>query len=283
MFSNNLIRSIAKSSNEEDLKLSKDDWFHVIEANKNFTELPEAWKGDRLWGKILLNRLERFKSNNFSNSLELCCGNGFSYFSLREIVDFDKECYFMDLSRNQLNDFEERCLKQSLPMPNIIYGDIGEIPFPDDNFNVVHAHSYLHHLPDVGLYFDEVLRVLKDGGHYYAFHEPTPSAPILETFPRSLYKDIESDGGSLTDIWLIKPDVIEKIMLSRGFSEVHIFPTGIFFNILITPIQLIFFKLGFGNNKFFTFMKLILEKIERLLPMRFRKRYCPSLCIVGIK
>lgn len=284
MFSNNLIRSVAKSSNEDLLKLSKEDWVHVIEANKNFIELPEAWRGDALWGKILLNRLEAYKTYNFCNSLELCCGNGFTYFSFKEIAEFNDECHFMDLSKSQLSDFKKRCSLEDAPLPNIIYGDIGKIPFPNNNFNIVHAHSYLHHLPDVGLYFEEVLRVLKDGGHYYAFHEPSTSALILETFPRSLLKSVDDDGGSLTDIWIIKPDVIKSIMLDSGFSEVHINPSGLFYNLLITPFELVFKKLGYGyNNKFFTYLKFISEKVDRLLPMKIRKKYCPSLCIVGIK
>lgn len=282
MFSNRLIRSLSKTSDEENLKLSEKDWHLVLEANQHFSEDPAQWRGGPLWGRFLLNKLGPDVEMDFRNSLELCCGNGFVYFSLRDFVNYDLESYHMDLSETQLSDFSVRCNETNTPKPTLIQGDIGKIPFPDNRFRLVYGNSYLHHLPDVGLYLAEVLRILQKGGRYIAFHEPTATAPLLETFPRSILKKV--DDSSLTDIWLIRPEVIESIMKRNGFSEVRIYPTGLFYGLLISPINLILAKLGSRHNsKLLVRARIWMDKLDALLPLSMRRRICPSICIVGVK
>jgi ubiquinone/menaquinone biosynthesis C-methylase UbiE len=282
MFSNKLIRSLAKSSDENRLKLSKEDWKMVLEANQHFNEDPIQWKGDRLWGNYLLNKLGTDMTNDFSNSLELCCGNGFLFFSLKDVVRYGENCTHMDLSRDQLNAFSVRCAQANCPEPKIVYGDIGSIPFKDEALKLVYGNSYLHHLPDVEMYLIEVVRVLKQGGKFIAFHEPTATAPFLESFPRSLFRNL--DVGSLTDIWLIKPEVIKKIMRAAGFSKTQIHYSGLSYSIFVTPWQILMAKLGFKyQNNIFTFAKTWMDRTDNLIPIRIRQKYSPSICIVGIK
>lgn len=282
MFSNNLIKSLAKSSDVNTLRLSKEDWQLVLKANRHFTEDPVQWKGDRIWGRYLLNKLGTDMEPDFGNSLELCCGNGFLFFSLKDIVLYGEDCTHMDLSRDQLDAFSARCAQAGCAVPTIIYGDIGKIPFQDESLRLVYGNSYLHHLPDVEMYLTEVVRVLKQGGKFIAFHEPTPTAPFLESFPRSLFRNL--DVGSLTDIWLLKPEVVEEIMQSAGFYKTRIYFSGLFYSILITPWQILFAKLGLPyQSSFFTYTRIWMDKLDSFLPDRLRKEYSPSICIVGIK
>jgi len=282
MFSNKLITSLAKSSDEKKLKLSKEDWKIVLEANQQFKEDHMQWRGDSIWGRYLLNKLGADLEFDFSNSLELCCGNGFLFFSLKDIVKYGEDCTHMDLSRDQLSAFSFRCAQAGCPEPKIVYGDIGSIPFQDETLKIVYGNSYLHHLPDVEMYLTEVVRVLRKGGKFIAFHEPTATAPFFESFPRSLFRNL--DVGSLTDIWLIKPEVIEQIMRSIGFSEVHINSNGLSYSLLVTPWQILLAKLGLKNqNKFFTYAKIWMDRLDYFVPNKIRKKYSPSICIVGIK
>jgi SAM-dependent methyltransferase len=282
MFSNKLIKSLAKSSDENKLKLSKEDWKIVLEANQHFKEDPMQWRGDRIWGNYLLNKLGTDIESDFSNSLELCCGNGFLFFSLKDVVKYGEDCTHMDLSSDQLSAFSVRCAQAGCPEPKIVYGDIGSIPFQDETLKLVYGNSYLHHLPDVEMYLAEVVRVLRQGGKFIAFHEPTATAPFLESFPRSLFRNL--GVGSLTDIWLIKPDVIERIMRSAGFSKIHIHFSGFFYSIFLTPWQILFAKFGLSyQNNFFTFSRILMDKVDKILPLGFRAKYSPSICLVGIK
>lgn len=282
MFSNHLIKSLAKNSDEANLKLSKEDWHHVLNANKSFTEEKTQWKGNFHWGNFLKLRPQKNFNYDFTETLELCCGNGFLYFSLKNLVKFDNSSYHMDLSKQQLEDFKLRCEATINESPNMIFGDIGSIPFENEKFKIVYGYSYLHHLPDVEQYLIEAFRVLRKGGLFYAFHEPNTSALFLENFPINLFKKINSD--SLTDIWLIKPSVIEKLMYNSGFSNVYVYPGDFFYSLLIRPFYFLFIKLGLNSNLvFFIKAKIFLQKIDNLLPMKLRRRICPSLCIIGVK
>ena len=43
-------------------------------------------------------------------------------------------------------------------------GDVTDLPFEDDYFDVAHCHAVLMHVPDTGGVLAEVMRVLKPGG-----------------------------------------------------------------------------------------------------------------------
>jgi SAM-dependent methyltransferase len=57
--------------------------------------------------------------------------------------------------------------------------DAEQLPYPDDAFDLVIGHAVLHHIPDVGLAFREVLRVLKPGGRFVFAGEPTRHGDVV--------------------------------------------------------------------------------------------------------
>lgn len=283
MFSNKQISSLATSSDERCLKLSEDDWKIVLDANRQFSQRPELWRGSRSWGKYLLYKIgETAKNIDFHESLELCSGNGFLYFSFRDLFQFGNEAHFIDLSAEQCKAFENRCRNSGIDVPDIICGDIGRLPFGDSSLDLVYGHSFLHHLPDVGKYLEETCRVLKKGGKFITFHEPTSTAPFLESFPRTLFKTI--DSNSLTDIWLIKPEVITDLLHKAGFSKIEIHPNGLIASLLVTPWQLILDKLGFQYQPAgLSEVLMCCNGIEHLMGKRILFTYAPSIAIVATK
>lgn len=282
MFSNRLIRSLAFSSDEERLQLSEKDWHLVLEANKGFSVSKEQWVGNSVWGRSLLARIDKFsRPLSFKNSLELCCGNGFMFFSLKDICDLS-DCHYIDISVTQTDAFVQRCNSANVSKPDIICSDIGRLPFEDCSLDLVYGNSFLHHLPDVGKYLTEVCRVLKPGGRFIAFHEPTSTAPFWETFPRSIYKDI--DDSSLTDIWLIRPKIIANLAIDCCFSHVDTIPNGIFASLFITPLQMVLAKCGFSyQTDTITILRTLCDKLDRYLPMFIRIKYAPSIAIIAEK
>jgi len=285
VFSNNLIKSMCKSSDERNLRLSKEDWEIVLNANKNFTESEEEFRGDSLWGNYLFLKIG-VNSQLFqrSPSLELCSGNGFLYFSLKKYLSNKiGDNYFIDISMNQCNQFEKRCRKEEENNNRIICGDIGQLPFKDEYFQLVYGNSFLHHLPDVLVYLKEVNRVLPKGGVFVVFHEPTLTAPFFEAFPLSLAKDTRSD--SLTDIWNISPEVITHLLQEAGFSKINIKPVGIISSIIVTPLQIMANKIstGKGNLSIFVRLKIICDYLDRFIPESIRLRISPSLAIISEK
>lgn len=282
MFNNPLIRSLATSSNEDALRLSEQDWPVVLNANRVFEEKPTDWKGGRAWGDYLLNKISGREPLDFHSSLELCCGNGFLFFSFRDRANLQMGCHFIDLSEVQLRAFIRRCQQSGIPTARVLRGDIGKLPFADGCKRLVYGHSFLHHLPDVGCYLREVMRVLETGGCFIDFHEPTPTAPLLESFPRPLLRRVTTD--SLTDIWLIKPEVIVRLLRSAGFSKAEVYPSNLLASFLVVPWQTLLAKLGQPHQSpTLVRLRLWCDKLDRLLPPGVRRRYAPSIAIVAHK
>lgn len=282
MFSNNLIRSLCKSSDEMRLNLSPIDWEIVLNANKFFSESEGELRGNKLWGKYLLSKVQQVANVDFSSSLELCCGSGFLFFSFVDQFNLEGESYFMDLSFNQCTTFNRRCDDSQVKRPNVLCGDIGTLPFRNSSFKLVYGNSFLHHLPDVLAYLREIHRVLVDGGKFIVFHEPSLTATFWESFPISLYKDTST--ASLTDIWNISPSVITQLLSESGFSRIEISPSNLISSILITPLQIILSKLSLSSNATaIVRMKIFCDRIERFLPKRMRYKYAPSVSIYAEK
>ena len=61
---------------------------------------------------------------------------------------------------------EARTLAAAQSVTNVSFeiGDIHSLPFPDDSFNVVHAHQVLQHIADPVKALQEMRRVTKPGG-----------------------------------------------------------------------------------------------------------------------
>lgn len=283
MFSNKLIRKLASSSDEHNLRLSENDWQLVLEANKSFSEEIELWKGNKVWGKYLLNKIgDNSTPLNFKDSLELCCGNGFLFFSFKDVFNLNDNSHFIDLSKSQTDAFVERCKTAGITLPDIICGDIGNLHFENDSLQMVYGNSFLHHLPDVGKYLREVNRVLKKGGRFIAFHEPTPTAVFFESFPRSIFRNL--DTGSLTDIWVLRADVISRLLQDAGFRKIDIYPSNILFSFFITPLLLVLAKLGLSyQGDWVPVAKSLMDKFDKLIPNGLRMRFAPSIAIVATK
>lgn len=83
-------------------------------------------------------------------------------------------------------------------------GDALALPFPDDSFDVVHAHQVLQHLTDPVAALGEMLRVCRPGGWVaardadYAAMSWYPELPELELW-RSTYRAVARANGAEPD------------------------------------------------------------------------------------
>ena len=99
--------------------------------------------------------------------LELGCGPGNLWLENLERVPEDVEIVLSDFSEGMLGRAQE-ALKEAGPRFDFKVVDAQEIPFDDDSFDVVMANHMLYHVPDRPKTFDEIRRVLKPGGRFYA-------------------------------------------------------------------------------------------------------------------
>lgn len=108
-------------------------------------------------------------------------------------------------------DYSEDVVKQARSQANLPAnctfqtGSAMALPFPDETFDVVHAHQLLCHLSDPFTVIREMRRVCKSGG-YVAFREGDlaasvvhPSAPELLEWTRITRTVMRESGGSEPD------------------------------------------------------------------------------------
>ena len=102
-----------------------------------------------------------------------------------------------------------------------VVGDVRALEFPDDTFDVVHAHQVLQHLPDPVAALREMRRVCRPGGivaardgDYAAFTWYPRSSPLDEWL--DLYERVARDNGG-------EPDAGRHLLAwahAAGFSDV---------------------------------------------------------------
>ncbi|MBR7742743.1 methyltransferase domain-containing protein [Phycicoccus sp. BSK3Z-2] len=106
---------------------------------------------------------------------------------------------------------------------DLVVGDVHDLPFPDDTFDVVHAHQVLQHVADPVLALTEMRRVCRPGGvvaardaDYGAFTW-WPAVPGLDTW-LSLYRETARSNGG-------EPDAARRLLgwaQAAGFAEPHV-------------------------------------------------------------
>ncbi len=97
--------------------------------------------------------------------LELGCGNGQMWVGKDDIIRRCSRLVLSDLSQGMLDSAKEKLGDQSGIEYRLI--DIQDIPFSDDEFDVVIANMMLYHVTDLSLGLKEVRRVLKEDGTFY--------------------------------------------------------------------------------------------------------------------
>lgn len=116
--------------------------------------------------------VQRYIEKN-STILDLGCGTGLSTRLLDEqgysAIGLDLSPLFLQVE------------KRSNPSTNLLVGDALDLPFPDQSFDAVVAFEFIEHVPNVPALLDEMLRVLKKGGHI-VIHSPNLLSPYLPAF-----------------------------------------------------------------------------------------------------
>ena len=76
----------------------------------------------------------------------------------------DAEIFCVDYSETMLNAAKKHSREMNLTNVQFLRGDVGNLPFPDQNFDVILSINGLHVFPDKDAAHDEIRRLLKIGG-----------------------------------------------------------------------------------------------------------------------
>lgn len=110
---------------------------------------------------------DNMKIQSGARILELGCGNGLLWEKNIGKIQDNWDIVLSDLSEGMLDDTKKRLSKLQKRFSYEII-DIQSIPYPDESFNVVIARHMLYHVPDLNKAFNEIKRILKPGGAFYA-------------------------------------------------------------------------------------------------------------------
>ena len=205
----------------------------------------------RLWGSFWDLNLLKFMQKPHKKLIEgwsqrflsekivayLGCGVGSELDETKKIVSFQ---IGFDLAPEQI-----RIAKSVCPFSLFIICDVDNLPIRKKTLGAVYCKSILHHLPNILVTLQEIIRTLRDKGVLFIYHEPgllNPIALIGRTFfPTNIHTPYERP---------FVPNNLRKIIQKKGFVEVYFKCFYLF--ILLLPI------LGKHLNKF---GKNILKKL----------------------
>lgn len=179
--------------------------------------------------------------------LDLGCGPGTISVGLADAVS-PGELHGIDLEESQVA--MARVAAEAGGHGNATFhaGDATDLPFEDGEFDVVHCHAVLMHIPDIAAALAEVRRVLRPGG-LFAAREVIVDSCFLEPVEPEVAEAwnifanlVEANGGY--------PQMgreLRRVLLDAGFADVQ--PSGSF-GIFGTSEDVAFFH-GFVVDWFF--------------------------------
>lgn len=105
--------------------------------------------------------LDNLNLNSSMKAVDLATGTGFTAVALADRVS---EVVAYDATPEMLN--EARKLSEEMKLDNLqfITGDVMEMPFEDNSFEIATCRRAAHHFTDMNKFLSEVYRILKPGG-----------------------------------------------------------------------------------------------------------------------
>ena len=116
--------------------------------------------------------------------LDFGCGPGTISVGLAKAVE-PGELHGIDMEESEIELARAAAAGGGHDNATFHVGDVSDLPFEDDTFDVAHCHTVLMHVPDTEATLKEVRRVVKLGGHI-ASREMIASASFMAPVPESL-------------------------------------------------------------------------------------------------
>jgi SAM-dependent methyltransferase len=172
-------------------------------------------------------------------------------FLIKKIFD-PREIYFVDIDKKLVKMAKRNMRFFGFRKAVVKNGDIKDLPFSDEKFDIVIDFSTTDHLPlkDLKKTIKEVYRVLRGGGIYLVYHLNSDYFNIKRW--NYYYKKVNVDSGKLPSF----PRKLEKIKSLLKTEKFVILREGYCF-----PF--------YFDATLFIYYRLLLNKIYEVLPVKF--------------
>ena len=147
--------------------------------------------------------------------LDLGSGAGNDCFVARAIVGDTGKVTGLDMTEPMIAKARENCAKLKFTNVDFVPGDIEDMPFDDNKFDVVISNCVLNLVPDKTKAFNEIFRVLKPGGHFCV-----SDVVIKGALSEKMQKDAEMYAGCVSGASEITEYL--KIVKDAGFLNVSV-------------------------------------------------------------
>lgn len=114
----------------------------------------------------------------------------------------------VDIAEEMLNVLRRKCSKEGACLVSTVISDAEDLPFDDDTFDAVVSAFLVVHLKDPVRFFDEVYRVLKDGGTFLVTNINQKNPPKIKT----------KQGEIIIESHYHRPEKIREILESLAFG-----------------------------------------------------------------
>jgi demethylmenaquinone methyltransferase/2-methoxy-6-polyprenyl-1,4-benzoquinol methylase len=170
----------------------------MVNLDKNENKISEMFDGladsyDEMNNKISLGTQKKWRMQSLqmvtipkkANILDVATGTGDVVIELANSTNNEATIYGIDISEGMLKVAKEK-IKQLNPDDakkiTLIHGSALELPFPDNNFDLVTISFGLRNMPSYQKALEEMYRVLKPGGKLIILEMSQVDNPIIKPF-----------------------------------------------------------------------------------------------------
>lgn len=139
--------------------------------------------------------------------LDLGCGNGTI---LLQMKDYGVSLYGVDLSSNMVQEARKRLGESA----EVRVGDAAELPYSDNQFDLVICNASFHHYPEPDQCLEEIRRVLKPEGTL-VLGDPTAPSGIIKPLNWLLHQ------GRTGDFHIYGKNEICGLLTAHGFCVTY--------------------------------------------------------------
>jgi ubiquinone/menaquinone biosynthesis C-methylase UbiE len=191
---------------------------------------PQVLKG--LYGVAFLGREGTFRRRAIDTLtltagecvLDVGCGNGNSFASLRDAVDSSGTIVGLDVSRGMARSARDRMLDASWQNVHVIRGDTRRPPFGTATFDAAYASMSLSAVPHPQRAIDAVKTALRPGGRFVVL-----DAQPFQRWPWRLVNPFVIPVAKRTTNWVPEIDIVAALRHTFETVDIETYNAGSIF------------------------------------------------------